>query len=226
MDDCFNFGNLKDCAKCKSASYCSKECQKLNWQKHKPSCNFIAEQLSSVEGGELPLDRNLRHWSLRFDATLTSTCIRGLNLKFQWERIGQGGLLVILEPRAHVNVGSRWRIRQAGVFQNGDILDMLDKLGMADQYVEQVLPMHNEARQRVQKSSNGAEDFASVFIVGSNTGKDALEGSHLPVFRFKPIYLNHLMVASMPMAQYAGDWLQDFEDAVEADYPLKHPTPT
>ncbi|CAB9501496.1 expressed unknown protein [Seminavis robusta] len=47
MEHCNNCGKLKDeverlqkCANCKSARYCSKECQKTDWKRHKKRCTF------------------------------------------------------------------------------------------------------------------------------------------------------------------------------------------
>lgn len=35
---------LKSCAKCKSASYCSRECQKSDWKKHKKYCTMMSKE--------------------------------------------------------------------------------------------------------------------------------------------------------------------------------------
>ncbi|KAJ8309710.1 hypothetical protein KUTeg_011575 [Tegillarca granosa] len=45
---CFNYSclkkgvDLKVCGKCKSAWYCSSECQKSDWKKHKTDCKFLS----------------------------------------------------------------------------------------------------------------------------------------------------------------------------------------
>ncbi|KAF7376962.1 hypothetical protein MSAN_00114000 [Mycena sanguinolenta] len=226
MDGCYNYRNLKECGRCKSARYCSVECQRKNWKQHKPACEFNATQLARVSEPPL-LERYLRNWTVRFDATLTCACIRGLNLKFEWERIGQGGLLIFLEPRRHHNIGSRWRIQKAGVFPNEFIEEMIGKLdkGILKQYREHVLPMHMTERRRLQESSGGTADFASVFLIGMNMGSDALDGNHAPTFRFKPVDVHRVMVEHMPLASYEVDWLQELMDQVHDDHPTKHVVP-
>lgn len=194
-----------------------------NWAQHKPVCNHNV-QLGLPD--EPVLDRHLRNWSVRFDASLLMACIRGLNLKYEWERIGQGGLVLVMEPRPHTNVGSRWRIQNAGMFQNEHIHTMLEKLGMLDSYLEQVLPMHNEARKRLQASSDGDGDYVSVFMIAGNFGADALTGDHLPTFRFKPLDVHRSVVVDLPMQQYDRDWLQELKDQVHNDHPMKRAVPT
>ncbi|KAJ7119689.1 hypothetical protein C8R44DRAFT_788716 [Mycena epipterygia] len=221
MDQCLNHENLKECGRCKCAAYCSVECQRKNWTQHKPICNYNVAHTDLV-GGEPILQRNLRNWVARFDATLLSACIRGLNLKYEWERIGQGALMIFMEPRPHLNVGSRWRIQNVGMFRNEGVIGILEKAGLADQYLHEVLPMHNQARARLQKSSGGMADFASVITIAMNVGLDALEGDHDMTMRFTPVNVWRSMVAMLPAEKYEGDWCQDLKDQVHNDHPLKH----
>ena len=37
-------GKMSKCSVCKNANYCSKECQKLAWKKHKPRCNEMKKE--------------------------------------------------------------------------------------------------------------------------------------------------------------------------------------
>ncbi|KAJ7495831.1 hypothetical protein B0H11DRAFT_2000767 [Mycena galericulata] len=180
------------------------------------------KQYIELTDGEPMFQRNLRHWAARFDATLLNACIRGLNLKYEWERIGQGALLITMEPRPHSNVGARWRIQNAGMFRNEDIMEVLENAGMADQYRNEVLPLHRKERERLQKRSRGTADYAAVIMMAGNVGPDALDGDHAPMMRFKPIDISQSMVAKMPIEKYKGDWCQDLKNQVHDDRPSKH----
>ncbi|KAJ7027013.1 hypothetical protein C8F04DRAFT_1123604 [Mycena alexandri] len=227
--DCFKYQNLRECARCKCASYCSVECQKKNWKQHKLVCDHNVAQLAlTPDGAEPLLQRNLRHWVARFNATLLNACIRALNLKEDWERIGQGALVLFMEPRPHHNLGSRWRIRNAGIFRNEDIEGVLQSIGrgLVQEYRERLVPMHAKERARLQQSSGGAADYASIIILAGNVGADTLPGDHPFTMRFTPLDVWKSMVASMPMATYGGDWCEDLKDQVHDDRPLKHAPPT
>ncbi|KAJ6532882.1 hypothetical protein DFH09DRAFT_1181805 [Mycena vulgaris] len=223
-DQCFNHKDLKECGRCKCVSYCSVECQRMSWKQHKPLCKYNTAQFGLVDEEPL-LQRHLRHWTARFDATLHNACIRGLNLKYEWERIDQGGLMLFMEPRPHPNVGSRWRIVKAGVFPNEVIMDLLEKAGFADEYRDQILPLHNIERERLRQSSGGTADHAQVILMAANAGPDALAVDVPPTIRFKPVDIYQSTVARMPMEKYAGDWSQDLKDQVLNDHPMKHGGP-
>ncbi|KAJ7166119.1 hypothetical protein C8R46DRAFT_1097121 [Mycena filopes] len=221
-DQCFNHRDLKECGRCKSVSYCSVDCQKISWPKHKPECAHNAQGI--LPDGEPLIRRTLRNWSVRFDASLLNACIRGLRLKTEWERLDQGGIIVYLQPRRHANQGSRWRVQNVGAMRMSVIMDTLALAGedYLQQFRDHVLPFHESERKRVQQSSGGMEDFAKVFLVGKNVGPEALEGEESLEIRFKPVNVWRTMVTAVPQAQYDGDWAQDLTDEVANDNPLKY----
>ncbi|KAJ6532876.1 hypothetical protein DFH09DRAFT_1181799 [Mycena vulgaris] len=221
MYECHNYKDLKQCARCKCASYCSVECQKKSWKVHKPLCEYNMATLKRLDGEPL-LQRHLRHWVVRFDASLLIACIRGLNLKYEWERIDQGGLLLLMEPRPHPNLGSRWRIVNAGIFPNAVITDLIEKAGFAGEYRDQILPLYTIRRESLWKSSGGTADYVPVIMMAANRGPDALAGDLSPTMRFKPVCVFQSTVAGIPMEEYAGDWCQDLKDQVHNDHPLKY----
>ena len=78
-----------------------------------------------LTNGEPHFRRHLRHWAERFAVSLAVACTNGLNLQLEWDR----GLVLVLDPRAHRNIGSRWRVCSGGIFYNADIYGMLDGIG-------------------------------------------------------------------------------------------------
>ncbi|KAJ7721616.1 hypothetical protein B0H16DRAFT_1602299 [Mycena metata] len=221
-DQCFNHHNLKECGRCRSAYYCSVECQRSSWQKHKPECDHNSQGI--LPDGEPLLRRNLRNWSVRFDASLLNACLRGLMLKTEWERLDHGAIVVFLEPRRHVNQGSRWRILNVGAFRTPAIMDMLKALGddYFEQYRDHVFPLHERERKRLQESSGGIADYAKVILIARNAGPEALEGEEPIEVRFKPVDVWRPLAAAFPLAQYEGDWCEDLKNQVHDDRPMKH----
>lgn len=41
---CLKFGHLRVCSRCKQAYYCNRDCQRLDWNTHRPKCNSRAHQ--------------------------------------------------------------------------------------------------------------------------------------------------------------------------------------
>jgi hypothetical protein len=46
-DGCSNVRNLKRCKKCKIFTYCSVQCQKIDWSNHKPMCCKFYDKYTS-----------------------------------------------------------------------------------------------------------------------------------------------------------------------------------
>ncbi|KAK7001553.1 MYND-type domain-containing protein [Favolaschia claudopus] len=239
LDECFNFKNLKTCTQCKTAVYCvstiptstvdrdvanvalrSRKNVKQDWKKHKAVCNHNSGVMNGISNESI-FQSNLRHWAARFHTTLLMASIRALNLREDWDRINQGAIVIFLEPRPHVNKGARWRISLAGVYPFEEIYPVLEKLGALEEYRDKLLPMHNEARQKLRESSGGTSDYTSVITVASNIGRDALQGDYLPTFRFTPLDVHRDLIEKMPERYFGVDWLESLRFEVEEDHPLK-----
>ncbi|KAK6996492.1 MYND-type domain-containing protein [Favolaschia claudopus] len=211
MDNCFNFKNLKECAQCKTVCYCSRECQRKHWKVHKPVCAYNTEQYALADGEEPLLQRNLRHWIARFHTSLLVACIRALNVRSNWDRLDNYGLVIRLEPCPHANV---------------EIFVLVEHLGVLEQLRDQVLPMHNEARKRLHQPSGGRSDYSFVITIASNTGDNVLEGEHEPTFRFTPMDVHRDLVELLPAEFLGMDWRREFDFQVEEDHPLKSVVPS
>jgi hypothetical protein len=195
-----------------------------HWEVHKPKCNHILEHIKRTPEEPL-LDRHLRHWSLRFEATMLNACIRGLNLKHEWDRIEKEGIVILLQPRPHSHLGSRLHIHRAGVYKNEVIHSMLDVLGVDAKHRDQLLPLQMEARQRLQERTRGLADQAYIFAIARNDGPNAIEGRHPSALRILTPTVYKPQVVSMPMTEYDGDWLQDLKDQIHNDRPMQHRPP-
>ncbi|KAI9908759.1 hypothetical protein PsorP6_016664 [Peronosclerospora sorghi] len=65
-------GKLMTCGGCRSVAYCSRECQKKAWKKHKPFCKTIRMEHEQAKGGQESLDGTKKvvqvqaiHWAQR-----------------------------------------------------------------------------------------------------------------------------------------------------------------
>ncbi|KAI0077804.1 zf-MYND-domain-containing protein [Panus rudis PR-1116 ss-1] len=61
---------LKACSRCKSAAYCSRECQKKDWPRHKPACNHNADLAEALKGHAETLEGQLQRFTLPDGITL------------------------------------------------------------------------------------------------------------------------------------------------------------
>ncbi|KAJ7884803.1 hypothetical protein B0H14DRAFT_2564203 [Mycena olivaceomarginata] len=179
-------------------------------------CANTTSRSSSWGVGKQILQRHLRRWVARFEATLIDACICGLNLKYEWERIKEGGLCIFMVPRPHQNQGSRRHIDEARMLSNEDIMDVMEKGGVDDQWTT-LLSLHSLERDDLRKSSGGLADYATVIIIGVNGGLHPLKGDHPPAIFFQGVDVHHSTV--MPFDQYCGDWRQDLMNRVQYEHP-------
>ncbi|KAK7016081.1 MYND-type domain-containing protein, partial [Favolaschia claudopus] len=225
MGGCPGTRNLRQCAKCKTVYYCSKECQRSHWLFHKSVCNHNIKAWTvrgNTEGQEPFLQKNLRHWVIRFQTTLLATCIRALNLKSDWDRLDQVGLVISGEPRPHPHPGSRWRITAADVCSNDEITEILQEAGLWEQYRDEIFPLHNAARERLRNDSRERWDYVYALTFAANDGKDKFEGEHSPTFRFTPFDVGRGVVDALPNEFFEVDWLQDLRSRIEEDRPMNN----
>ncbi|KAJ7161972.1 hypothetical protein C8R43DRAFT_1123679 [Mycena crocata] len=129
LRDCKNYKKLNKCARCRTAMYCSRECQKRDWADHKAMCKLATDFPPAADpetGGEPPLRRHLRLWTARFDGSLICATIVALNLHKRPSNIDTFGLVVSLHPRPHAEAGARFDFISAVVTPMAEIAEIME----------------------------------------------------------------------------------------------------
>ncbi|KAJ7102933.1 hypothetical protein C8R44DRAFT_887653 [Mycena epipterygia] len=93
---------------------------------------------------------------------------------------------------------------------------------MADHWHNDILPSHNQVRERLHKSSGGNADYATVILIGKNIDLDKVDQENPYMMQFKPVNVLRSLVAMLPTEQYKGDWCQDLNNQVHSNHPLKY----
>ncbi|KAF9049228.1 hypothetical protein BDZ89DRAFT_1154542 [Hymenopellis radicata] len=219
---CENYKNLSKCAKCRTAMYCSRECQKQDWPHHKAFCKLASAKAAvapTFEDSEPPLRRNLRHFTARFNNTLVMATIAALELMHHPEHLDTQGLVVTLEPRPHANTGARFSLATARVHPLEDIAEIL---GMQGEFGIRTMQMHLQERENLKQRTRGNEDFAAMLVIAENKGAHLLPGDHPLEVRFKPIHINWSLVRGKQFAKPRSDidWIATLCLQIEQDLPV------
>ncbi|KAJ6570521.1 hypothetical protein DFH09DRAFT_1153725 [Mycena vulgaris] len=225
LPDCKNYEKLNKCARCRTAMYCSKECQRADWVHHKPCCKLATDFPPPVDpqtGGEPPLRRHLRLWNSRFDGSLVCAVIVALELNKHPENIDSFGLVISLQPRPHVEAGSRFDFHAAVVMPMAKIAEVMAlQKGQArgPNTGPGTMELHKQHRDELKERSGGLEDFAAVLVMAENIGPHALPGGPAMEIRFKPIAVHRHMIRSAQLNNPTLDWYLTLEFQVKRDRP-------
>ncbi|KAJ7741182.1 hypothetical protein DFH07DRAFT_1064039 [Mycena maculata] len=224
LRDCKNYEKLNKCARCRTAMYCSRECQKADWAHHKAFCQLVRDFPPPTDpdtGGESPLQRHLRLWTARFNGSLVCATIVALQLNKRPQNIDEFGLVVTLQPRPHAEAGARFNLVSAVVAPMTEI-EAISRLGRQSRGPEHgptTMQLHQQHRDAMKKRSGGQEDYAAVVVIAQNLGPHALSGGMSTVIRFKPIQVHRKMVRSAQLTDPTLAWYQSLEMQVERDIP-------
>ncbi|KAF7290347.1 hypothetical protein HMN09_01292700 [Mycena chlorophos] len=218
--------NLKKCAQCWWAKYCSKACQKADWKSHKSMCKAITAvrlQVAADQGedGEPPMHRNLRHWTQRFGGTLTTIAVPALELGRHPENSEKYALLVVLNPRPHAEVGSRFKLFAADKFPMESV-DLLLRNGPAKQ-VEAVKGVFaeyakNNAARRA-RPEYAKDHFVICLVIADNEGEHALPGGPRKEVRTKNLWIARESAEDKLLQ--SPDWHKDLELQINLDKPAR-----
>ncbi|KAJ6580677.1 hypothetical protein B0H19DRAFT_1112067 [Mycena capillaripes] len=227
LRSCNNHKNLNKCSRCRTAMYCSKECQKADWARHKPYCKMVTDFPATADpetGGEPPLQRHLRLWTARFENSLLCAVIVALKLNKHPENIDNFGLVVTLHPRPHPQAGSRFQLVSAVVTPLAELMKALVGYQQAQARGGDVGPnlaeLHKRHREQKKQESGGEEDYAVILAIAKNEGSHPLAGVAVSMeVRFKPINVHRKIVTSAVLTSSTLDWYASLEYQVNQDLP-------
>ncbi|KAJ7510924.1 hypothetical protein B0H11DRAFT_1956601 [Mycena galericulata] len=224
LRECKNYEKLNKCARCRTAMYCSKECQKADWPHHKPLCQLAKNFPPSADpdGGEPPLQRHLRLWTSRFNGSLVCATIVALQLNKHPQNIDKFGLIINLTPRPHAEAGSRFDLVSAEVTPMAEmeaIMRLQNFQARTSNPGPTVMQLHKQHRDELKKRSGGQEDYATVIVIAKNLGPHALPGGMATEIRFKPIGVHRQMVRSAQLTDPTLAWYQTLLYQVKEDIP-------
>jgi len=216
-DECSNHERLSKCARCRSAYYCSIECQKKDWKHHKDACNLSVTLLSGeTDTTEPPLQRHLRHWTARFEISLLCAAIVGMNIRDSFSNIDKFGMIVRLSPRPHAITGARFSFESCSIVSMMEFKAIFMGYGMG-----MILDQHEKERALLKAKSKGEEDFAACVIIATNVGRWKLDGEHTTEVRFKPLGMSKARAKSPQLNDPTLAWLETLKMQIQKDIPMR-----
>ncbi|EPS94218.1 hypothetical protein FOMPIDRAFT_1087805, partial [Fomitopsis schrenkii] len=120
---------LLECAKCRRIHYCSRECQKKNWARHKDTV-FMDKWIQHLYATDRPAVQKALHWTSWREVADLSPYVSALRLR---DDPGRARTHIVFEQSAHTpNAGPRARdkftVLRCGVFRLSDVLAELEHI--------------------------------------------------------------------------------------------------
>ncbi|KAJ7837959.1 hypothetical protein B0H14DRAFT_3870232 [Mycena olivaceomarginata] len=218
LRNCNQHENLTKCSQCRTALYCSKECQRADWKRHKIYCQMTTRFPPAADpdtGGEPQVQRHLRLWTSRFNDSLMCAIIVALDLHKHPENLDKFGLVVTLRPRVHPEAGSRFSLISAEIGTLSGLMEIVVERQLLQARGADVRPnvaeLHQQHRDQQKRATGGTEDYAAVMIIVQNGEDDRMD------IRFKPVCIYKHLVRSL--ASHNIDWYASLEYQVNHDVP-------
>ncbi|KAE9405094.1 hypothetical protein BT96DRAFT_916292 [Gymnopus androsaceus JB14] len=207
-NNCKNWEKLQACSNCKTARYCSKECQKQDWELHKSACKLYTDS-NTVES---KLQRYLRLWIARFHVSLTHAIVPALELQKNPTNIDNFGMIIHLQPRKHRESGSRFTLQSATIVPMAQLKLLYEGAAGGNA----ILQEHARQRAALQKKSAAREDYATIVVIAQNTGP----GNRLDVeMSFTPISLTRSFIQNPRFSDPTLAWRETLMVQVENNTP-------
>ncbi|KAI0750189.1 hypothetical protein C8Q80DRAFT_676537 [Daedaleopsis nitida] len=215
---CYTSGDKRElfnCSRCRSVTYCSKECQRADWKKHKPICenNSVLEsrlkEHESTPGGLLDrlmlvdgislyeLDQRLEKWVRFHNTTLMAATIQALRLPADLSRARTHLLYVTLAPRGEAEHGG-----SPGKFfrvEDAVVIDVEDAMARKSPWPESIMQLRQVG---AEMEGNGRGTIAAAMI-------------ECPPLAVQTVPFGSLTELAMKKTMLHGTWKSFFMSHVE-----------
>ncbi|KAF9465876.1 hypothetical protein BDZ94DRAFT_272713 [Collybia nuda] len=214
---CQRTEKLRNCSRCKTASYCSTACQKEDWPKHKDQCLLQQRLRESIDvTGETTLSRSLRHFTARFEPSFITAISGLLNFRRSPENVESLALLLVVVPHATKKTG-RFVLKELMIYPITEFVDLIKSI---DPRSREIFELHKTMREEFQRENDGQYDYATMAVMAKNEGPGRIPGDMPLIFRFKPIAISWPIINESPIfANPAVDWSAILKMQIERDMP-------